>query len=153
MFEEGFHEEPGLDGDWATPVEPSPELMESDLVDNTAALAENAAGGGFAVDPTTAGRLLAAVRTLRDYLTDGTLAGLEVLGERPKMSQTDTAMWTGEEMLRTASDADGFLTRLHELRNTLPNVESAFESAMRNYQEMETRGEQSLRCGVPGLRW
>ncbi|RZQ60244.1 hypothetical protein [Amycolatopsis suaedae] len=119
------------------------------LLGQAKALAEQAAGGGFAVDPATARQLLDGIRTLRDYLSDSTLADLAVLTERPKLSESTAGQWAGGVLMDTAADAEGFLTRLTELRDLLPHAEAAFERAMRAYEEADDRA--GLRCGVPGL--
>ncbi|MDQ0383106.1 hypothetical protein [Amycolatopsis thermophila] len=108
------------------------------------ALKRLATEGGFAVDEQTGEKMIQALQGIVDAL-EARWSALQAFGQAPPMSDTATARWVSDTMVKTASDERGLLTQLERARAELPTYIEAIRLAQKNYRSQDGDTGATLR--------
>lgn len=106
-------------------------------------LKEMAVSGGFVVEPDAGDSMIRALEAAIDSL-ESRWAELRKLQENPPMSDSPTARWVADHMVRTAADEDGLLTQLQATREAFPAYVEAINLAKSTYREVDQNARQRL---------
>lgn len=106
-------------------------------------LKEMAVSGGFVVEPDAGDRMIRALEAAIDSL-EARWAELQKLQENPPMSDSPTARWVADHMVRTAADEEGLLTQLRATREAFPTYVEAINLAKRTYREVDQSAQHRL---------
>ncbi|WP_026421582.1 hypothetical protein [Actinokineospora inagensis] len=102
-----------------------------------------AASGGFEVNEHGGQALLTAIHNMIEWL-DSQRSELVNLRERAKLGSSTNAEVMKPFMQQVASDGQGFLTQLAQLRDSLGTAEKAITQAMANYRATDDLAAGSL---------
>ncbi|MFJ8814627.1 hypothetical protein [Amycolatopsis thermoflava] len=108
------------------------------------ALKRLASEGGFAVDERTGDKMIQALQGIVDAL-EARWSALQAFGQAPPMSDTTTAKWVSDVMVKTASDERGLLTQLTRAKAELPTYIEAIKLAQKNYRSQDGETGTTLR--------
>ncbi|PPK66422.1 hypothetical protein V5P93_002548 [Actinokineospora auranticolor] len=92
--------------------------------------------GGFAVNARGGEALRQAIRNMVAWI-DSQRFEFEKLQQVPKLGSSNNAEIMKPFMQQVAGDANGFVTRVLELRESLIKADEAIQAAMANYAEVE----------------
>ena len=104
-----------------------------------AVFAKGAASGTFAISETGGKALLQAIRNLKDWIDENQHNAYQ-WGEEPLLGQSHGANVMRPYVANVATDGQGFLPNLLNLRASLDDAEAGIKAAMDNYQAMDERG-------------
>jgi hypothetical protein len=110
----------------------------SPTVEGVRTFAETAAAGGFAISPAAGQDMLHAIHRLRGTL-EARARELRVLRQRPPLGASHAAEVVQPFAVEAATDGEGFLTRLEQLRQSLGTAEEGIKAAMANNRPANNR--------------
>lgn len=107
------------------------------IAKSAASFAKAAAEGSFAVSESGGQALLEAIREMRDWIDDQGLR-LNLLQQEPPLGGSHGAQTIKPYVQQVAGDQQGFITMLQAFRESLDQAEQGINTAMGNYQTMDT---------------
>lgn len=118
-------------------------LNDAGIGDSMQAFAASAGAGGFAVSETAGQDMLNAIHKLDDRLAVR-LADLALLRQQPPLGSSHGAEVVKPFNVQVATDEQGFLTRLEQLREQLAKAEEGIRKAMENYRNAEQDNQRKF---------
>jgi hypothetical protein len=109
-----------------------------------------AAGTGFHLEPDAAAILIKACQDSIKEL-DRLTSDLRNLEQAPRLGTLPGAVIVSEFTQRVATDHQGMIQGVHQLRATLVQMEQAYQKASTNYQETEQHLTDMLKQQAGGL--
>lgn len=105
--------------------------------------ANMASGGGFEVNETGGEALLAAIRTMREWVNNQQ-GELQFLAQQMPLGGTNAAKVIAPYVQQVAVDGQGFLTQLAQFNESLTKAEEGINRAMANYRATEQANRAAL---------
>lgn len=113
------------------------------MADSAQQLLASARSGGFGFQPEAADTMIAAVRdSIADL--DRLQSDLHVISQAPKLGRTPAALVVSPFTQRVATDEQGMVRTITNLRQVLTDMGSACEEAKKHYDETDTIAAQQL---------
>ena len=97
---------------------------------------DQAAAGSFAVNEAGGQALLKAIRDMAAWV-DSKRLELNFLAKQQPLGTSNGASLMKPYLVDVATDDRGFITQLHEFRNSLADAEQGILDAMKNYDNTE----------------
>ncbi len=138
--------------DDAGSVEPSTvgSAVGSSLWDSMANFSGAAARGEFTVSERGGEALLAVIGRFKTEMLDQEFY-TTALSVPPPLGRLKAGEVMSPFMVQVATDGEGFVTRLNELKQSLTKAEEGIRKAMENYQAADEAGKASMSKQMGGL--
>ncbi|MFC0112773.1 hypothetical protein [Kibdelosporangium aridum] len=107
------------------------------------AFASAAAAGGFEVNETGGKALLAAIKSMKEWVNEQE-SGLSEIAQVLPLGNSNAARVMAPYVQQVAVDGQGFLTQLAQFRDSLAKAEEGINTAMARYQATEQAKKSSF---------
>jgi hypothetical protein len=107
------------------------------LYDSMQGFYDFAAGGGFEISQAGGDALIAVIDDFLLWMGSEAQAELQDVTQEPLLGRLEGGKTMAPIMLEVALDANGFVTRFGELRESLGKAQEAIKQAMANYRANE----------------
>jgi hypothetical protein len=113
------------------------------MADSAKRLLASAQSGGFGFQPEAADAMIEA---LLDCIADldGLNRYLDVISQAPKLGLTPAAQWVSPLTRKVATDEQGVVLAVHNLKQLLTDMIAAYEAAKQHYDENDTIAAQRM---------
>lgn len=119
------------------------------LWDSVQVFSRSASLGHFTVSPESGASLIEVINDFLDELSAQEF-NLRIISIPPPLGRLKGGEIISPFMVEVATDAEGFATRVTELRSSLGVAQAAIKVAMANYQATEEANAASLQQGPTG---
>ena len=125
-------------------VEDAMAAQSRQMADSAKQLLASAQSGGFGFQPEAADTMIRALHESRDDL-DRLNDKLIVISQAPKLGRTPAAQWVSPLTQNVATDDQGILNAIANLKQILTDMISACQEAKKHYDESDTLAAQRMR--------
>jgi hypothetical protein len=123
-------------------------VQSQQMADSAKQLLASAQSGGFGFQPEAADTMIKALRESIDDL-DNLNDKLTLISQAPKLGRTPAALVVSPFTQQVATDGQGIVQAVHDLKQILRDMIAAYQEAKKHYDETDTIAAQQLQRLYP----